>query len=101
LVSSLPISGGDPNGDLTIEGVASVPGELGAASFRLALPGYFHTMGIPIVRGRDFTVFDDRQHEDVVIVNESMARRFWPAEYPIGRRIKVGPRDTAKWFCCK
>jgi putative ABC transport system permease protein len=98
MVSSLPISGGDPNGDLTIEGVASVPGELGAASFRLALPGYFQTMGIPIVRGRDFTASDDRQHEDVVIVNESMARRFWPAGDPIGRRIKIGPRDAAKWL---
>jgi putative ABC transport system permease protein len=98
MVSSLPISGGDPNGDLTIEGVASVPGQLGATSFRLALPGFFHTMGIPIRRGREFTAADDRQHPDVVMINESMARRFWPSQDPIGRRIKIGPRDAAKWL---
>jgi putative ABC transport system permease protein len=98
MVSSLPISGGDPNGDLTIEGVASVPGELGGSGFRLTLPGYFHTMGIPIVRGRDFTDADDRQHDQVVIINESMARRFWTTQDPIGRRIKIGPRDAGKWL---
>ena len=98
MVSSLPISGGDPNGDLTIDGITSVPGELGSASFRLALPGFFKTMGIPIVRGREFTAADDRQHEDVVIVNERMARRFWPSQDPIGRKIKIGPRDAGKWL---
>jgi putative ABC transport system permease protein len=97
MVSSLPISGGDPSGDLTIEGVASGLGELGAASFRRALPGYFRVMGIPLVRGRDFTASDDGQHARVVIINESMARRFWPSEDPIGRRIKIGPRDASEW----
>ncbi len=97
MVSSLPISGGDPNGDLTIEGVTSVPGELGAASFRLALPGFFHAMGIPIVRGREFTDADDPHHDQVVIINEAIARRFFSSQDPIGRRIKIGPRDAAKW----
>jgi putative ABC transport system permease protein len=55
-------------------------------------------MGIPIVRGRDFTNADDRQHEPVVIINENMARRFWPGQDPVGRRIKIGPRDTNHWI---
>jgi putative ABC transport system permease protein len=97
MVNSLPISGGDPSGDITVEGVVSAPGGLGGASFRRALPGYFHAMGIPLIRGRDFTPSDDAQHEQVIIINESMARRFWPDQDPIGRRIKLGPRDSSEW----
>ncbi len=97
MVNSLPISGGDANGDITIEGVTSTAGELGAASFRRALPGYFHVMGIPLIRGRDFTGSDEAQHEQVIVINESMARRFWQNQDPVGRRIKIGPRDSSEW----
>lgn len=98
MIDSMPISGGDANGDITIEGVASNPGELGATSFRGTVPGYFHAMGIPLIRGRDFNDSDDRQHEQVAIINENMARRFWPGENPLGRRFQIGPKDTAKWM---
>jgi putative ABC transport system permease protein len=98
MVNSLPISGGDPNGDITVEGVASEPGALGSTSFRRAVPGYFRAMGIPLMRGREFTEADDRQHEQVAIINETMARRFWPDQNPIGRRFEIGPHDTAKWM---
>jgi len=98
MVNSLPISGGDANGDITIEGVASKPGELGATSFRRAAPGYFHAMGIPLIRGREFSDSDDRQHEQVAIINENMARRFWTGQDPLGRRFQIGPHDTAKWL---
>jgi putative ABC transport system permease protein len=50
-------------------------------------PGYFQTLGLRIVRGREFTVRDRRGAPDVVIVSESMARRFFPNEDPIGKRI--------------
>ena len=98
MVNSLPISGGDANGDITVEGIASGATDLGVASFRRAMPGYFRTMGIPFVRGRDFTTSDDTHHERVVIINESMARRFWPSQDPVGRRIKIGPRDASEWM---
>jgi putative ABC transport system permease protein len=98
MINSLPVSGDGSNGDITIEGVASNAGDLGATNFRRAVPGYFHTMGIPLIRGRDFTDSDDRRHEQVAIINESMARRFWPDQNPLGRRFEIGPRDTAKWM---
>lgn len=98
MVDSLPISGGDPNGDITVEGVVSNPGALGATSMRRVIPGYFQSMGIQLVRGRDFSDLDDRQHGDVAIVNEKMARRFWPDQDPVGRRFQIGPHDTAKWI---
>ncbi len=98
MTNSLPVSGDSSNGDITIEGIASAPGELGATNFRRAVPGYFRAMGIPLVRGRDFTDSDDRQHPDVAIINETMARRFWPSQDPLGRRFQIGPHDTARWM---
>jgi predicted permease len=51
-------------------------------------PGYFDTMGIPIVRGRDLTTADATGAPLVVIVNQTMAERFWPGQDAIGRRFK-------------
>ncbi|HEV2691200.1 MAG TPA: ABC transporter permease [Bryobacteraceae bacterium] len=96
--SSLPISGGDGTGDITIEGRAMPPGEAPGAGFQRALPNYFPVMGIPLVRGREFDERDDGTRERVTIINESMARRFWPQEDPIGKRIKIGPPQNAPWL---
>ena len=51
-------------------------------------PGYFETMGIPLARGRDFSEADAPGTPLVVVVNETMAERFWPGKDPIGRRFK-------------
>jgi putative ABC transport system permease protein len=50
-------------------------------------PSYFQTLGIPIVRGRTFTAADTSATQQVAIINETMARRFWPKEDPIGRHV--------------
>src|SRR5262249_5986283 len=50
--------------------------------------GYFQTMGIPIVRGRDFTAADGATSPMVVVINETMAQQFWKGEDPIGKRFK-------------
>jgi len=50
-------------------------------------PSYFQTLGIPIIRGRTFTATDTPATQQVAIINETMARRFWPKEDPIGRHI--------------
>jgi predicted permease len=50
--------------------------------------GYLATLGIPLVRGRDFTPADNRQASQVVIINETMARQFWPDQDAMGRRFK-------------
>ena len=55
-------------------------------------PGYFATMGTPIVSGREFTAQDEPQAPAVVIVNEAMAQRYWPGEDAIGREIRVASR---------
>jgi predicted permease len=54
-------------------------------------PGFFRTMGIPLVRGRAFSDADVAGAPRVGIINESMARRFWPGKNPLGEEIGVGP----------
>ncbi len=53
-------------------------------------PNYFHAMGIPLLRGRVFTEQDVRGKPGVIIINETLARRFWPDEDPIGERLAIG-----------
>lgn len=98
LVNRLPISGGEGNGDISIEGRPSGDGELGTSTFRRIMPNYFSVMGIPLIRGRALDDFDDGSRGRVVIVNDSFAHHFWPGEDPLGHRIKIGPRDAATWL---
>lgn len=55
---------------------------------------YFSTMGIPLMRGRDFTRADNADAPPVIIVDEALANEYWPGEYPIGKRIKWGGYDS-------
>ncbi len=58
-----------------------------------AAPGYFATMGIPVLRGRDFGEQDAPGTARVVIVNETAARRFWPGQDPLGKRLRFGEKE--------
>jgi putative ABC transport system permease protein len=98
IASSLPISGGDGTGDLSIEGSPTAPGELGAVTTRRTTPDYFRVMGIPLARGRSFDEHDDASRDPVGMINESMERRFWPNEDPVGKRIKIGTRNLVIWM---
>ena len=60
-------------------------------NYEAVTPGYFQAAGIPMVRGRPFSNADDETAPKVVIVSAAMARRFWPNESPIGKRLKWGP----------
>jgi putative ABC transport system permease protein len=65
------------------------PGEGSSADVRAIMPGFFETMRIPMVAGRDFTAADQTESLQVAIVSEAAARRIFPDENPIGRRIEV------------
>jgi putative ABC transport system permease protein len=69
------------------------------AYMRGAGPGYFSTIGQRLVRGREFTDADSANASPVCIVNESFARRFWPGQDPLGKRVKHGRLDNSRpWY---
>jgi predicted permease len=63
------------------------PGQRPLAQWSGAAPGYFRTLGIALVRGREFTWADDAQSTRVLIVSEDLARAFWPNENPLGKHV--------------
>ena len=72
------------------------PSERKTTDVAMVTPGYFSTMGIPIVAGRDFTDRDGSGAQVVSIVNQEFVRRYFPNENPIGKRIELGwEQDTA------
>jgi putative ABC transport system permease protein len=89
LVSALPISGG-PATDFTVAGQPLPrPGDEPSADIRTIDPGYFLTMGIPLIAGRNFTERDGPTAPPVTVINETMARTFWPNENPLGKRVTM------------
>jgi len=92
-VNHLPIAGDVWTLGYTVEGrPAPAAGTRWSAIYRVVDPGYFATMGVPLVQGRDFSDADHAGAVPVAIVNQSMAARRWPGESPIGRRISLpGP----------
>ena len=75
------------------------PGQELIVVTRIISPGYFDTMSIPLLAGRRFNDQDTDTSPNVVVISETMARRFWPGENPIGRRIAGGRvRSDADWI---
>ena len=76
------------------------PRGFNVAYLRATAPGYFATAGQALVRGRDFTEADNAVARRVCLVDEAYARRFWPGQDPVGKRVKWGRFDNAKrpWF---
>ena len=86
----LPLSGDRFVISFEIEGRPMPPKDHPSADFFTTGVGYFRTMGIPILKGRDFDDRDKHGSTPVVIVTESFAKQFYPNEDPIGKRIKPG-----------
>ena len=89
LASDLPLSGSTSAGPIELEGqpATSADDEIRMYRHRVT-PGFFSTLGIPLIKGRDFTSGDHAQAPGVVIISEAMARRYWPDEDPIGKRLR-------------
>ncbi len=101
IANQLPLSGTRMSQNYTLEG----PTSLGAQDQEvelttyLATPRHFETMGIPLLRGRDFSESDTAASPPVVVLDEQVAERLWPKESAIGKRIRVGGQSTlgAPW----
>jgi predicted permease len=71
--------------------------ELPQVQFRRAMHNYFSTMGIPIRRGRGFDPNDGPTAPSVAIINETMVRKLFPNQDPIGQRVRTGPNPSGRW----
>ena len=88
---TLPIGGDDFASAYIAEGHPPAdPRSLPRAGFQVVTPGYFTAMGIPLKAGRDVRASDTRQGEQVIVVNETLAREAWPGQDPLGRRLQAG-----------
>jgi len=88
LATQLPFSGTEMTDVLTPEGYVRESGDAIIAHFRTGVsPGYFDTMGIPILAGRDFDLRDAADSPPVLIVDERLARKYWPDETAVGQRV--------------
>jgi len=92
----LPLSGASASTSLEIEGQPNEPGTAPMGVLHSAAPGYFRTMGIPFLNGRDFTDHDDMKSAPVIIVNETLAKRFFPGGDAIGKHITPGFSTTGE-----
>ncbi len=91
LTSILPLAGGISWGGITIEDHDPRAGQSAIqADQRIASVGYFETMKIPLIQGRFFNDQDRKESPRVAIIDENMARTYWPEGNPIGRRLKQG-----------
>ena len=93
-ISILPLSGLITRIPFTIEGRPVARAEVPSAQYRIVTEAYFQTMKIPLQRGRPFSERDTATMPSVVIVNETLAQRFFGAEDPIGRRLLLDDTDT-------
>ncbi|HKS97166.1 MAG TPA: ABC transporter permease, partial [Terriglobia bacterium] len=96
LAEMMPLGTANRTEGVTLEGSpAARHGESGLTvdDFSVA-PGYFHTMGIPMLEGREFSARDISGAPGVVIVNDVMAARGWPGQDPIGRHVILGEADN-------
>jgi len=85
----VPLRGLDNGWNFLIEGRPPLPvGTYNMAKYRPVSAGYFETIGIPLLRGRSFTLTDTAESPWVVMINDSMAREYWPSENPIGQRVQ-------------
>jgi putative ABC transport system permease protein len=99
-INHLPLAGDIWGLSFFIEGRARPqPGEKPGATYRVVLPGYFETMRLPILRGRAIDATDDERATGVVVINESLANRWWPAGSALGQRISFADPDVApRWL---
>jgi putative ABC transport system permease protein len=97
-VTHLPLDENNWGGSFAIEGRSDMPpDDLPGVDWEFASPGYFEAAGIPVLDGKAFTTADTRDSPPLAIINETLARRFWPNSSPIGARANGNGFDGT-WF---
>ena len=85
--SDLPWTGWNENTSFDVEGKQPAPGEEFHGRYHTATPGYFQALGTPLVAGRFFTDADKQSAPAVILINDAMAKKYWPHQDAVGKRI--------------
>jgi predicted permease len=85
----VPLSGGGGGGQVLIEGRPEEHGSQVQISFIGVTPHYLKTLSVPLISGRDFTDAEGFSHSMVAVINEGMAKKFWPDHNPVGARFRM------------
>ena len=89
-IDSLPLGNGGSTQPIAIEGHPALPmSEQPEVAVRVVEPGFMETMRIPLLQGRGLSAADIAERPSVIVISESMAKRFWPGENPIGKRLTM------------
>ena len=97
-VRSLPLASTIGDFGLTIDGYVPRPGQNAKGDWQIATDGYLETLGERLVRGRSIRASDDENGMLVGLVNEELARRYWPGRDPIGGRFRIGRNPQRPWI---
>src|SRR5205823_3278450 len=97
VISALPIASGWPNSAFSVDGGTEW---VGSTDYAVVDSAYFRTLGIPLVMGRTFGAADRPGAEHAVVIDQTMARKYWPGASPLGHRIRFPGMDkhAAQWL---
>ena len=100
LISSLPLSGDDTYSNFLIEGRPELSSDQGVVGrLQVCTPHYFKVLGIELVKGRVFSEYDKDNLQPVVVINEALARKYWPDEDALGKRMRFpGSLERNPWM---
>ena len=92
-IYALPFTGSAAYNSFGVEGRPTTPAKSHSLLYHAVTPGYFQAMGVPLLKGRVLSERDDSEAPPVIVVNETLARRHWADEDPLGKRISIGDED--------
>ncbi|HSY59983.1 MAG TPA: ABC transporter permease, partial [Terriglobales bacterium] len=96
VATDIPFGDEGMSDSFRVEGIPSQPGEIRFATINSVNPEFFHTMNIPLRDGRVFSDQDGADAPPVVVISERLARRFWPSESAVGKRVQSGAESSGK-----
>jgi len=94
----VPLDAGGGSGHAIVDGRAAPAGEEPAILFTAVTPHLYQTMGLPILKGRDFLDAEGAGRTPVAVINETMAKKLWPGTDAIGRRFRLVETEPAEWL---
>ncbi|MEW6736440.1 MAG: ABC transporter permease, partial [Acidobacteriota bacterium] len=97
-VNDLPFSGSRTSSSFEIKDTVTDPESSFSAGLRKISPDYFRVMNIPLLNGRYFTEQDSKDGVPAVIINEAMAKRFWPGQDPLGKQLSLGMSEEEEFY---